>query len=270
MPPAIVAVCNRRAMEILEFAGRDDGRPPAIRRRRCVPKGTVANSPCRMAPRSISRCCSANRSSYERRRPNGTIIEVRTVALPDGGLVRTYHRHHRPRHRRSRCWASPLRRTHSPASPTATASTSGWTRCWRRRGVATADLVVLCLDLDRFKAVNDTLGHECRGPIADPGGTAHARHRPLQRLIGRMGGDEFAIVLPGAARAGAELACRRLLESIRMPYDPGRRDRADRRVDRHRDLSRPMARPRNSCCAMPIRRCTGQGRGTQHLACLCH
>ncbi len=84
----------------------------------------------------------------------------------------------------------------------------------------TAELVaVLCLDLDRFKQVNDTLGH--------PAGDELLRHvaarlrgevRPIDTLS-RLGGDEFAIILnslrdPGEAASFAD----RVIRAISAPF----------------------------------------------------
>jgi diguanylate cyclase (GGDEF)-like protein len=79
---------------------------------------------------------------------------------------------------------------------------------------------VLCLDLDRFKAVNDTLGH----PIGD--GLLRAAAGRLQNCIrsagsvARLGGDEFVVLLadlPNADDAGS--VAQRIIEAIQEPFD---------------------------------------------------
>ncbi len=80
-------------------------------------------------------------------------------------------------------------------------------------------LALLCLDLDGFKAVNDTLGHlagdTLLAQVAD-------RLRSCIRgrdLIGRLGGDEFALLLHDTDRPGAETLARRLMDRIAEPYE---------------------------------------------------
>ncbi len=82
----------------------------------------------------------------------------------------------------------------------------------RRRGFAGA---VLLLDLDHFKAVNDTLGHaagdELLVTVADI-----LRHRLRSTdVVARLGGDEFAILLPQADRKAVELVCQSVVDEIR-------------------------------------------------------
>ncbi len=81
-------------------------------------------------------------------------------------------------------------------------------------------VAVLCMDLDRFKEVNDTLGH----PMGDALLQAVARRlRGCIResdIVARLGGDEFAILQPGVPQpAGADALARRIIEAISMPYD---------------------------------------------------
>ena len=80
-------------------------------------------------------------------------------------------------------------------------------------------LALFCLDLDGFKAVNDTLGHlagdALLAQVAD-------RLRSCIRdrdLIGRLGGDEFALLLRDSDRAGATSLAQRLMDRIAEPYD---------------------------------------------------
>jgi diguanylate cyclase (GGDEF)-like protein len=80
-------------------------------------------------------------------------------------------------------------------------------------------LAVLCLDLDQFKSVNDTLGHpvgdELLRVVAD-------RLRGCTRepdTIARLGGDEFAIIMTALQQpTDAAALSRRVRESIAKPY----------------------------------------------------
>ncbi|QQM31002.1 EAL domain-containing protein [Martelella lutilitoris] len=82
-----------------------------------------------------------------------------------------------------------------------------------------APLALLYLDLDRFKQVNDTLGH--------PAGDALIREFALRLqaivrrddLVARVGGDEFTVMLNG--KGGDEeigALCRRMVEAAREPF----------------------------------------------------
>jgi len=71
-------------------------------------------------------------------------------------------------------------------------------------------LSVLMVDVDHFKAVNDTFGHDV-GDIV----LSALAHRALesvrsQDVVGRFGGEEFLIILPGAAYGAAIAAAERL------------------------------------------------------------
>jgi len=79
---------------------------------------------------------------------------------------------------------------------------------------------LLCLDLDRFKQVNDTLGH----PIGDALLRAVAdRLRALVRgedTVARLGGDEFSMVQTGiAGPESAATLSRRAIAELSAPYD---------------------------------------------------
>ncbi len=78
----------------------------------------------------------------------------------------------------------------------------------------------LMLDLDRFKAVNDTLGH----PIGDRLlGRVSERLNQLMdetHLCGRLGGDEFAVIVRDASDTIAiERLAQRIIDSLSLPYE---------------------------------------------------
>ena len=79
-------------------------------------------------------------------------------------------------------------------------------------------LALLLMDLDRFKEVNDTLGHLHGDLLLREIGDRLVRTVPEGALVARLGGDEFAIVLPGIAhRDSAESVARSLLLALEVP-----------------------------------------------------
>jgi diguanylate cyclase (GGDEF)-like protein/PAS domain S-box-containing protein len=81
-------------------------------------------------------------------------------------------------------------------------------------------LAVLCLDLDHFKSVNDTLGH----PVGDAllqavAERIRASARPTD-MVARLGGDEFAIVQALSDQpVGATALSQRLIKALSEPFE---------------------------------------------------
>jgi len=85
----------------------------------------------------------------------------------------------------------------------------------------TGSTAVLYLDLDRFKAVNDTWGHSAGDELLSEfarrlGGAARA-----QDLAARIGGDEFAVLVREADSGAAVAAARRMLDALDGTYALG-------------------------------------------------
>jgi diguanylate cyclase (GGDEF)-like protein len=83
-----------------------------------------------------------------------------------------------------------------------------------------SQIALLYLDLDRFKHVNDTMGH----PAGDELIREVARRLTLavreSDTVARIGGDEFAIIQTGVASVtDAEMLCRRIIESMIPAFD---------------------------------------------------
>ncbi|MCG6659317.1 EAL domain-containing protein [Halomonas campisalis] len=83
-------------------------------------------------------------------------------------------------------------------------------------------LAVLFVDLDEFKPINDTLGHELGDRIlVEVARRLEQGVRPGD-TVARFGGDEFVVLLPDLARQDDVLAVvERLLDSIARPYHDG-------------------------------------------------
>jgi diguanylate cyclase (GGDEF)-like protein len=81
-------------------------------------------------------------------------------------------------------------------------------------------MALLLMDLDRFKEVNDTLGHRHGDTlILQVGERLRATARAAD-TVARLGGDEFAVLLPDVdGEAGAMIAAERMLEALRAPFD---------------------------------------------------
>ncbi|MGY1654061.1 GGDEF domain-containing protein [Geodermatophilus sp. SYSU D01119] len=106
-----------------------------------------------------------------------------------------------------------LRRTAGTDPLTGVANRRAW-EDGAERLLATSEragepVTVVLLDLDGFKAVNDTAGHAAGDALLCSLATAWRRELRRSDLLGRLGGDEFALVLPGSdAPAAAELLLR--------------------------------------------------------------
>nr|WP_221204738.1 GGDEF and EAL domain-containing protein [Sphingomonas aquatilis] len=78
----------------------------------------------------------------------------------------------------------------------------------------------MMIDLDRFKAVNDTLGHPIGDRLLARVSARLAQLMDASTVCGRLGGDEFAVVVRDATRIDAvEALARRIIDTLSQPYE---------------------------------------------------
>ncbi len=74
---------------------------------------------------------------------------------------------------------------------------------------------VAFIDLDYFKSVNDTYGHQAGDDVLRSVAALLADQIRASDSVGRYGGEEFLLLLPGADHPGAEVVGNRILKAIR-------------------------------------------------------
>ena len=78
----------------------------------------------------------------------------------------------------------------------------------------------MMIDLDRFKAVNDSLGHPVGDRLLGQVSERLARLVTDNELIGRLGGDEFAVVVRDASDSdGVDGLARSIIDTLSRPYE---------------------------------------------------
>ena len=212
----VVEVCNRRARELLDLPQELMERRPTVDEVFAYQEasGEFAHTP----PQTLSLVRAVDGlhvpHGYDRKRPNGRVIEVRSVPVEGGGMLRTYTditerrlAEERIRHVASHDGLTSLvNREAFLESLASTAQTA------RSLGVGFA---VHFIDIDRFKPINDNFGHAVGDKVL---ALLADRMRRIARdgdLVARMGGDEFAVLqYPVEQRDRALGLAYRLLEGI--------------------------------------------------------
>lgn len=147
---------------------------------------------------------------------DGRIIAVRHRPMANGGWVGTYE-DITERHRAEENIVHLARHDALTELPNRLLFYEKMTDGLARVANSKVSMAVMCLDLDNFKSVNDSLGH----PIGDK-----LLQKVAQRLCGvlegadtiaRLGGDEFAILHPVKSLHDAEVLARHLISAVSEP-----------------------------------------------------
>jgi diguanylate cyclase (GGDEF)-like protein len=215
-----IPVINKRCGELLELPADFIDHPLRLESFAPLQIGQSSNSfyaDLAMASENGSSAPGAN-AVFEHTRPDGTVIEVLRTPLPEGGFIQTFtditKRRQADAHIAKLASEDPL--TGLPNRRVFRASIEKISGSQSR----TAEFAVLFLDLDRFKVINDTLGHRIGDILLIE--VANRLQRSLQHgeVLARLGGDEFAIVMPSfASRASLATSARNIVETIALPYD---------------------------------------------------
>ncbi len=81
-------------------------------------------------------------------------------------------------------------------------------------------LVMLYLDIDNFKNINDSLGHHIGDKVIKEVSARLKRLLPQQAIVGHLGGDEFGLILPDPENSrAAEMLAERIISLINQPFD---------------------------------------------------
>ena len=150
-------------------------------------------------------------------RSDGAFIEVRKTWLPDGAFVQTF--------------TDITKRRQAEAYITKLASEDPLTSLHNRRvfrakmqelceASTRSPFAVLFMDMDRFKVVNDTLGHRTGDQLLIQ--VAKRLQSVIDKSVelARLGGDEFAILLP-AVRSNREVeaVAQRIIDALAEPFN---------------------------------------------------
>lgn len=88
-----------------------------------------------------------------------------------------------------------------------------------RRDGTSHPLTVLFLDLDRFKLVNDSLGHDVGDALLIETASRIKRVVGPDGIAARLGGDEFVVLADGLSETAVMTLCEQLLSAVREPAD---------------------------------------------------
>lgn len=104
--------------------------------------------------------------------------------------------------------ASKANKALSATAPTSDIAVDGEAKTTGRFPWTYSSLIVC--DLDHFKKINDTYGHLAGDEVLATIGETLKQHTRKQDIVGRIGGEEFVIILPGVTMEAARLFAERL------------------------------------------------------------
>jgi diguanylate cyclase (GGDEF)-like protein len=220
-----IPIINRQCGELLSLPAAFINNPPRFDQlaEYETPTGKLADASVRIAVDYVA----GELGVCERTMPNGSVIEVRRGLLPDGGFVQTFT----DVTKRSRAEADAVRLgSEDPLTglPNRRAfralleQTSGQQTSVADNTQQTLGFAVLFLDLDRFKGINDTLGHQIGDLLLQEIARRLQSLLRTNEVLARLGGDEFALIVPSVrSRPAIEELAKCMIEAAQKPFNIG-------------------------------------------------
>lgn len=214
-----LVVANRRFIDMFELQGENlVGLPLADVARRCASRCDDAGTVARESEALVALALKPTRGMLQQERADGRILVVAHEPMGDGGFVHTFDD--------VTAWrAADAKMARMASHDTLTDLPNRmllrehleYALAHRHDGRGCA---LLYVDLDRFKAVNDTLGHPAGDQLLIQ---VTQRLRQIVRgtdTVARLGGDEFAVLLDGLS-AGFDVAeiAERIVQALEQPFD---------------------------------------------------
>ena len=160
---------------------------------------------------------------YDRERPNGRFLEVRTTPLPNGRAVRTYT-DITDRKRAERRVDFLAHHDGLTGLPNRVLLQDRMSQGLAQTSRSDMSLAVLTLDLDRFKEINDSYGHDAGDRVLVQAADRLRNTVRAADTVARTGGDEFVVIQCDAAQPEAAIRlAQRIVEVLTLPFDIGER-----------------------------------------------
>ena len=215
-------ICNRRYAELYRLSMAQ--LRPGISQREIVELRFAAGSSPDMTPEAY---VAWRDSTTSREAPtesivplrDGRIFSIRHQPMADGGWVAT-HDDITERRRAEAQIAHMARHDALTGLPNRILFRDRLEETMARARADGTMAAILCLDLDRFKEVNDTLGHALGDLLLKKTVRRIAGLVRKGDILARLGGDEFAVVMGdiGSPRHAAALA-QRIVDAVAAPFD---------------------------------------------------
>ena len=221
----VVQVCNRRARELLELpADLMESRP----RFEQVLQWQWARDEFVHTPDHLKDFVRAGgildtAHRYDRQRPDGRVIEVQSVPIPGGGVLRTYSDiTERKRHDERIEWLARHDGLTGLVNRTAFIAAAEAAIARARTGGNARDgqdaFAICYVNLDRFQQINHRRGYAAGDAVLTQVAERMQRIVREADVVARLGGDEFALLLAGVSDgAEASAFARRLVDAIGAP-----------------------------------------------------